>query len=106
MKNDEEQSPLDIALERASKFYRSSSVDISYYLIMNCGCGGEVEKMKLLCRACYHGKLDLVKKLVVQHKVIPNCEYSNYTRREHILDVVKLKYYLVHVFGISQIFNQ
>ena len=74
MKDDEEQSPLDIALEHGNTSYTSNSVDIAYYLIMNCGCGGEVEKMELFCRACYHGKLDLIKKLVVQHKVHPNCE--------------------------------
>ena len=39
---------------------------------MNCGCGGEDERMKLLCIACYEGELDMVKKLVVQQKVNPN----------------------------------
>ena len=74
VKGEEEQSPLDLALKCASTFYRSGGVDVACYLIMNCGCGGEVEKIKLLCGACYYGKLNLVKKLALHHKLHPNCE--------------------------------
>ena len=65
------QSPLDIALECGAS--RSNCVDVAYYLIVNCVCGGEDEQIELLCRACYHGELDVVKKLV-QLKVNPNRE--------------------------------
>ena len=72
MRNDKEQSPLDIALTGATRFYTGSKcVSVAYYLMRNCGCGGEEEKNTLLCRACYHGELDVVKKLVTQLKVNP-----------------------------------
>ena len=71
VKDDMGQSPLDTALDSLSN---SNCVDIAYYLIVECGYGGEEEKMMLLCRACYHGKLDMVKKLVLQHNIDPNGE--------------------------------
>ena len=74
MRDNKEQSPLDLALKGAKKWYRSKCVSVAYYLIVTCGCGGEEEKMILFCRACYHGELNVVKKLVVLHKVDPKCE--------------------------------
>ena len=68
------QQPLEIALEGASTSYRAGGVDVAYYLITNCGCGNNEEKMILFCRACFHGKLDVIKKLVSQHKIDPHCE--------------------------------
>ena len=48
-------------------------VDVAHYLITR-GCGGDEDKGKLLCGACWHGKLDMVKELVEQHKVNPTGE--------------------------------
>ena len=84
MKDDKEQSPLNIALECANTSYRSGGVDIAEYLIMNCSCGGEVEKKELLCRACFHGKLNLVKKIIEKHKVHPNGEYNIIVQRIYL----------------------
>ena len=74
MQDEKKQTPLDIALECASRSYCSECVDVAYYLIVNCGCGSEEEKRILLCRACFHGELDIVKKLVVNQKIEPNCK--------------------------------
>ena len=76
VRDDKNQTPLDIALECANSSYKSGGVDVAYYLMMKCGCGSEEEKVLLLCTACYHGKLDMVKKLVLQHNVDPNSECS------------------------------
>ena len=65
MKDVGEQLPLNLALN-------SNGVDVADYLIRSCGCGGEIEKIELLCKACYHGKLDVVKVLVMYHKLDPN----------------------------------
>ena len=46
-------------------------VDVSLCLI-NCGCGNEEDKRAILCGACQHGKLDVVKELVEQHHVNPS----------------------------------
>ena len=46
---------------------------VALYLI-DSGCGGDKERGKLLCGACYWGKLDMVKELVKQHKANPNSE--------------------------------
>ncbi len=70
MRDDEGQSPLDIALGR---LYIDGYVDVALYL-MSRGCGGDEDKAKLLCRACRRGKLGVVKELVEQHKVDPKSE--------------------------------
>ena len=54
-------------------YYHEGCVDTAYYLISR-GCGGDKERGKLLCGACRHGNLDIVKELVEQQKVDPNCE--------------------------------
>ena len=82
MQNDKEQTPLDIALECASRSYRSECVDVAYHLIVNCSCGSKEEKRILLCRACFHGNLDVVKKLVVQQKIDPKCKLYLYYYRK------------------------
>ena len=46
-------------------------VDISLCLI-KAGCRGDKERVKVLCRACCLGRLDVVKELVEQHKVDPS----------------------------------
>ncbi len=69
MRDDEGQSPLDIAL-------RGGCVDVALYL-MSRGCGGDEDKAKLLCEACRWGKLGVVKELVEQYKVDPKSESSN-----------------------------
>ncbi len=69
MRDDKGQSPLDRALGGLEE----GCVDVSLYL-MSRGCGGDEDKAKLLCAACYFGKLDVVKELVDQHKVDPKSE--------------------------------
>ncbi len=72
MRDDEGQSPLDIALEQTD--YYDGCVDVALYLMSRgCACGDE-DKAKLLCRACLWGKLGAVKELVEQHKVDPKSE--------------------------------
>ena len=59
------------ALDRALRDGLSlDCVDIALYLI-NRGCGGDEHKVRLLFKACYYGRLDVVKELVEQHKVDP-----------------------------------
>ncbi len=70
MRDDKGQSLLDIALERLCII---GCVDVALYL-MSRGCGGSEEKVKLLCEACYWGKLGVVKELVEEHQVDPKSE--------------------------------
>ena len=70
MQDDDGLSPLDWALE---EMYVEEYVDTAHYLISR-GCGGDEERGDLLCGACYHGNLDMVKELVEQLKVDPNSE--------------------------------
>ena len=70
MRNDEVQSPLDLALQ---SLYNDDCVDVALYMI-NRGCGDDEDKDKLLCRACRWGKLDVVKELVEKHDRDPNGE--------------------------------
>ncbi len=67
MRDDEGQSPLDIALDD------DGCVDVALYL-MSRGCGGDEDKANLLCGACRRGKLGAVKELVEQHNVDPKSE--------------------------------
>ena len=72
MRDDEGQSPLDIALE---DMYNEDCMDVALYLMRRgCACGDE-DKAGLLCAACYLGKLGVVKELVEQYKVDPNSKY-------------------------------
>ena len=71
MRDDNGQSLLDCALERVYK--HEDYVDTAHYLISR-GCGGDKERGRLLYGACHHGKLNMVKELVEQHKVDPNSE--------------------------------
>ena len=67
MRDDEGRSPLD----KAMKGWRDGCVDIALYLMSHgCACGDE-DKAKLLCAACYHGNMGVVKDLVELHKVDP-----------------------------------
>ncbi len=66
MRDDEGQSPLDIAVGGVYEV----CMDVALYL-MNRGCGGDEDKAKLLCRACWCGRLGVVKELAEQHKVDP-----------------------------------
>ena len=75
------ESPLDIVMEYIEVAgYPDEDGDgppdalgVARYLISR-GCGGDKEREKLLCGACYWDKLDMVKELVEQHKVDPNSE--------------------------------
>ncbi len=69
MRNDEGQSPLDLAL----MYYDEDCMDVALYL-MSRGCGGDEDKAKFLCGACLYGKLGVVKELVEQYKVDPKSE--------------------------------
>ncbi len=51
-------------------------MDVALYL-MSRGCGGDEHKAKLLCAACWWGKLGVVKQLVEQDKVDPKSEFDN-----------------------------
>ena len=70
VRNDEGQSPLDLALEHP---YNDNCIDVALYLI-NHGCGDDKDKDKLLCGACRWGRLDVVKELVEKHDRDPNGE--------------------------------
>ena len=75
MRDDEGQSPLDKALEEWYKY--DGCVDVAHYLMSRgCACGDE-DKAELLCAACYHGNMGVVKELVEQHKVDPKSECDN-----------------------------
>ncbi len=65
--------PLDSALE--GLYENDEQCDIALYLV-NRGCGSDEDKAKLLCEACKHGQLDIVKELVEQHNVDPKGELS------------------------------
>ena len=56
-----------------------SYFDIVLYLMTN-GCGNDEDRAKLLCDACEHGKLDVVKELVEHHHTIPSGKhYTSYS---------------------------
>ena len=70
VRDDEGQSPLDNAL-RGLYEVGYDCVDVALYLMSHgCACGDE-DKAKLLCAACYHGNMGVVKDLVELHKVDP-----------------------------------
>ena len=56
-------SPLDRALQ-------CGHVDVLFFLL-NLGYGDDKQRAKLLFYASFHGKLDVVRVLVEQHKVDP-----------------------------------
>ena len=68
MKDNEGNSPLDVAV-------RKNKVNVALYLI-NCGCGSEKDKDKVLSQACQSGKLKGVKELVEQYNVNPKGKIS------------------------------
>ena len=63
-------TPLDRAKESAEDCPDFFSVAL--YLVDNCGCGGEEERIELLCRACRYGRLDVVKQIIEKHSINPN----------------------------------
>ena len=73
VQDDEGQSLLDITLENRDYDFPDDSLNTTLYLMTH-GYGGDEDKVKVLCKACYWGKLDVVKELVEQHKVDPNGE--------------------------------
>ena len=75
VQDDEGQSLLDkILADIDDHFSAHSPLNTALYLVTH-GYGGDEDKVKVLCKACDWGKLDVVKELVEQHKVDPNCEY-------------------------------
>ena len=73
MRDDEGRSPLDITLEDLYDVSSVGCMGVALYL-MSRGCGSDEDKSKLLCAACYHGNLSVVKDLVELHKVDPKSE--------------------------------
>ena len=74
MRDDKGQSPLDKALKDDVVEY---CMDVALYLMSRgCACGDK-DKAELLCVACYHGNMGVVKELVEQHKVDPKSECDN-----------------------------
>ena len=71
IRDDEGQSPLDVALDHCV------SVDVPLYLV-NHGCGDDKDKANLLCRACEENRLDIVKELVEEHKLDLKGKYYNF----------------------------
>ena len=72
-------SLLDITF---TNMYEYGNIDhglsIALFLI-NHGVDDEQDKARLLCDACYYGKLDVVKELVEQHNVDSIGEYYDCT---------------------------
>ena len=80
--------PLNKAIENLT--WKGGCVDVALYL-MSHGCPGSNEdRIKLLCGACKHGKLDVVKELVEQHHIVPSGKYSTLAIvcRVHVLFAV------------------
>ena len=68
------QSLLDKTLaDIDDRYIANDYLNTALYLVTH-GYGGDEDKVKVLCKACYWGKLDVVKELVEQHKVDPNGE--------------------------------
>ena len=44
-------------------------------VLINHGVDDQQDKARLLCEACYWGRLDVVKELVEQHNLDPSGEY-------------------------------
>ena len=68
VKDDKQQLPLEIALQYMSE--KKSCVDTAHYLV-NCGCGSNEDKSKLMFGACQWGLLELVKDLARNHNINP-----------------------------------
>ena len=64
MRDDNDERPLDVALEY-------DAVEAADYLISR-GSGAGKDNVRLLCRACEEGELDVVKKLVEEYDMNPN----------------------------------
>ncbi len=77
VRDEKGRSPLDIALYDLYGIGNDDCIDVALYLMSRgCACGDE-DKAKLLCEACYWGKLGVVKELVEQHEVDPRSECDN-----------------------------
>ena len=94
MRNDKGQSPLDLALEDMYNDDDYMYMDIALYLI-NHGCGADEDKDKLLCEACWRGKLDVVKELVEEHDRDPKGECCVLTMHRTGFDYNSLVYYKI-----------
>ena len=92
MRDDHGQSPLDRVLKDVDyKDDLEYRLDLCLYLIKHGCCGDEGIMVKLMCEACYWGRLDMVKELVEQHKVDPKGEciyYSNNASHCHATSVL------------------
>ena len=67
VRDDENESPLDIAI-------KSKEIEAAHYLV-NHGAGASKHNARLLFRACKEGELDVVKELIEKYKLDPNCKY-------------------------------
>lgn len=62
-------SPLNQSFERMYDY--SNCIESTLYVLSQ-GYGGIESKVKLLCGACFWGKLEVVKELVENHKLNPD----------------------------------
>ena len=78
------QSPLDAVIEYLDDIADDpeepgnpdDQFDVALYLVSH-GCGGDQEKIRVLCGACYWGYLDVVTKLVEELKFdLSECSYT------------------------------
>ena len=78
VRDDKGRSPLDILLEGIddSRNKRYYGFPIAHYLL-SCGYGDEEDRVKWLYKACWWGKLEVVKELVERHNVDPNGEHTS-----------------------------
>ncbi len=75
VKDNDGMSPLDNALQHMNLCDEDAGCDVLLYLVRR-GCSSDVDKAKILCAACKHGMLDVVKELIEQHNVDPKGEIS------------------------------
>ena len=68
--DDDGHSPLDLALINLYAYHDYGQINVALYL-MNRGHGGDKNKARLLFKACEHGRMDVVKKLIEEFKVDP-----------------------------------
>ena len=73
MQDDKRQSLLDMTLADIDYDTADGVLNTALYLVTH-GYGEDEDKVKVLRKACYWRKLDVVKELVEQHKVDPNGE--------------------------------
>ena len=72
VRDDKGKSPLDRAMENV--YYTEGCPEVAHYLMSHGFDSDEETLAKLLCGACWWGKLAMVKELVEEHKLDPKSE--------------------------------